>query len=354
MCESTAAQPLRVVNSVAPVRVCDIGGWTDTWFAEYGKVFNIGVYPYVEVQIEVFPRDAQRDRIVLYAENYGERYVVHPDSPSFDRHPLLEAAIQYMHVPEDVALQISIYSEVPAGCSTGTSAAVGVALIGALDYLTPGRMTPHEVAHTAHLVEVQLLKQQSGIQDQLCSAYGGINFIEMTHYPHATVSQIELPNAIWWELERRLALIFLGKAHSSSAVHEKVIRDLEDAGPDCPRLNALRRTPPLARDAIYAGDFEALGRAMIVNTEAQANLHSDLVSDDAHQLIEIARRGGALGWKVNGAGGEGGSITLLCGNSSSEKRALIREIEGANPLFRSIPIYLSRRGLRIWEYANDK
>lgn len=349
---SVQAEPLRVINSVAPIRVCDLGGWTDTWFAEHGKVFNIGVYPYVEVQIKVFPRDAKRDRIVLYAENYGERYVVHPDSPKFDRHPLLEAAIQYMHVPEEYALQITIYSEAPAGCSTGTSAAVSVALIGALDYLTPGRMTPHEVAHCAHRVEVQLLKQQSGIQDQLCSAYGGINYIDMYHYPHATVSPIYVPNATWWELERRLALVFLGKAHSSSQVHEKVIRELEDAGAEYAKLDALRRTPPVARDALYSGDFAALGRAMIDNTEAQAGLHPDLVSEDAHQLIEIARERGALGWKVNGAGGEGGSITLLCNSSSSEKRALIAEIEAANPLFRSIPIYLSRFGLRIWEYDN--
>jgi D-glycero-alpha-D-manno-heptose-7-phosphate kinase len=339
---------LRVINSVAPIRICDNGGWTDTWFAGHGKVFNIGVYPYVEVQIEVLPRHAQEDRIVLFAENYGERYVVHPELPGWDRHPLLEAAIDYMHIPGDVALQISIYSEAPAGCSTGTSAAVSVALIGALDCLTPGRMTPHEVAYAAHRVETDLLKQQSGIQDQLCSAYGGVNFIDMYDYPRASVSQIYVPNAIWWELERRLILIFLGRSHSSSAVHEKVIAELEDAGPDCPKLVPLRKTPEMARDAVYAGDFEALGRAMIANTAAQAELNAALVSRDAQQVIDLARQHGAIGWKVNGAGGEGGSITLLCGDTSSQKRELIRQIEAANPLFRNIPIYLSRFGLRTW------
>jgi D-glycero-alpha-D-manno-heptose-7-phosphate kinase len=53
--------------------------------------------------------------------------------------------------------------------------------------------------------------------------------------------------------------------------------------------------------------------------------------------------------KVNGAGGDGGSITLLCGPSSSEKRRMIRAIQEANPLFKSLPIYLSRFGLRVWE-----
>ena len=87
--------------------------------------------------------------------------------------------------------------------------------------------------------------------------------IEMFSYPYATVSQIQVPNAVWWELERRLVLIFLGKTHSSSAVHEQVIAGLEREGEASPRLEALRHTAGRSRDAICAGDFVAFGRAMI-------------------------------------------------------------------------------------------
>jgi D-glycero-alpha-D-manno-heptose-7-phosphate kinase len=346
---ATEDRPLRIINAAAPIRVCDNGGWTDTWFAEYGAVFNIGVYPYAEVQIEVYPYQGQDERITLYAENYGERYTVQPDRGDWDRHPLLEASIAIMDVPDDLAFQVTIFSKAPAGASTGTSAAVTVALIGALDRLTPGRLSPHEVAYKAHAVETDLLKQQSGIQDQLCAAYGGVNYIEMFRYPHATVSQIQVPNSIWWELERRLALIFLGKAHQSSDVHLATIRALEDSGPTAPQIEALRQTAGPSRDAVYAGDFRALGRAMIENTEAQAQLNPALVSDDARHIIEIVQAHGALGWKVNGAGGDGGSITLLCGDLSSVKRTMIREIEAANARYQHIPIYLSRYGLRTWE-----
>ncbi|MDX1615142.1 MAG: hypothetical protein R3300_12590 [Candidatus Promineifilaceae bacterium] len=342
-------QPIKIINAVAPIRVCDNGGWTDTWFAEYGKIFNIGVYPYAEVQLEIFPREALAERVVIYAENYGERYAMKLGRLDWDRHPLLEAAIEMTDVPDDLAVQVTIFSEAPGGASTGTSAAVTVALIGALDQLTPGRLTAHEVAYKAQAVETEMLGQQCGIQDQLCSAYGGINFIEMFDYPRASVSQIQVPNSIWWELERRLALIYLGKSHHSSTVHEKVIRDLEDAGPNCPPLNDLRTTAEPSRDAVYRGDFVALGRAMMANTEAQARLHPDLVSPEARRIIEIARAHGAIGWKVNGAGGDGGSVTLLGPERSSTKRTMIREIEAENGLFQNIPIYLSRYGLRIWE-----
>ncbi len=342
--------PARIINSVAPIRVCDNGGWTDTWFAKHGRIFNIGVYPYVEVQIAVYPRGAQPDRCILHAENFGQRYAVFPSNAHHEwlHHPLLEAAIDYMGVPEDLCVHISIYSEAPAGCSTGTSAAVSVALIGALDHLTPTRLTPLEVAYTAHRIETDVLKQQSGVQDQLCSAFGGINYIEMFDYPYAAVSPIQVPNATWWELERRLCLVFLGKSHSSSQVHEMVIRGLENAGPEDPRLEVLRGTAATSRDALYTGDFALLGAAMRENTEAQRNLHSALISRDAQQIIDIAREHGALGWKVNGAGGEGGSLTLLSGPSMSAKRAMLRAIEETNPLFQNIPIYLSRNGLRVW------
>ncbi len=349
-----ARKPLRIINSVAPIRICDNGGWTDTWFAGYGTIFNIGVYPYAEAQIEVYPYEGQEDRIIIYAENYGERYAVNPEHHvGWNKHPLLEAAVDYMHLPSDLAFEVTIYSEAPGGASTGTSAAVTVALIGALDSLKPGRMTPHEVAAAAQYIETEMLHQQCGIQDQLCSAYGGINYIEMFQYPHASVSQIQVPNSLWWELERRLVLIYLGRSHNSSQVHEMVIRGLENAGPNCKQLSDLRTTARKSRDAVYQGDFQGLGQAMIENTEAQGRLHPALINADAARAIEIARLYGALGWKVNGAGGEGGSLTILCNESSWARRAMIREIEQENAAFRSIPIYLSRYGLRTWEYNLD-
>lgn len=346
-------KPLFVINSVAPIRICDNGGWTDTWFAEHGKIFNIGVYPYAEVQISVFDAAETDDRIVINAENYGERYVLDPTQYSsqngWNRHPLLEAAIELMKISNNLAFEVTIYSQAPAGASTGTSAAVTVALIGGLDLLTPRRMSPHEVALAAQKVETELLMQQCGIQDQVCSAYGGINYIEMSHYPYTSVSQIQIPNTIWWELERRLVLIFLGKSHQSSEIHEMVIREMENAGPDNEHLAELRQTAPRSRDAVYAGDFKAFGEAMIDNHEAQRRLHPALIGLDAERIVEIAQAHGAIGWKVNGAGGDGGSLTLLCGPRSEAKRAMTREIEQENPLFKNIPIYLSRFGLRVWK-----
>ncbi len=340
----------RIVNSVAPIRICDLGGWTDTWFAGHGAVLNLGVYPYVQCQMCVTDAEGQHGRFTIHAENYGDRYQVNPDSVVFDRHPLLEACVAAMKIPAGLDIEVNLYSQVPGGSSTGTSASITVALIGALDMLTPGRMTPYEVARQAHQIETDYLKLQSGIQDQLAAAYGGISYIQMHQYPEASVSHIDIPNTVWWELESRLSLIYLGTPHVSSDVHQSVIKNLTQEGASLQRsLDFLRTTAAAGRDALYAGDLAEFGRVMSANTKAQEALHPALVPPAAHTIIGIAREYGAMGWKINGAGGEGGSITLLGSASRVEQRNMLQKIFEALPAARIIPTYLSRYGLRVWE-----
>lgn len=336
----------RCINAVAPTRICDIGGWTDTWFARYGAVFNIAIYPYVEVQVHVSDRVAGKDRVEMHVESFGDRYSLDPDDITYDKHPLIEAAIDVMELPANAAFRINIHSDAPPGASTGTSAAVSVALIGALDCLTPGRLTPHEVAALAHSIETEKLGLQCGIQDQLASAYGGLSFIEMHAFPHASVSSIQIPNSIWWELEQRLALVYIGSPHSSSEVHKKVIADLGENAHNDARLQRLRELASETKDAVYSGDFEALGRVMNQNTDVQRALHPDLLCERFEDIIETADEFGALGTKVNGAGGDGGSIAILGDGDRSRKRDLLRALEEKG--YRSLPLYLSRQGLRVW------
>jgi D-glycero-alpha-D-manno-heptose-7-phosphate kinase len=341
----TDARP-RTINAIAPIRICDIGGWTDTWFARHGMVFNIAVYPFVEVQVGVLDHAEGEARVTIEVENFGHTYSVHPGKIVYDKHPLIEAAIDVMKLPADAALRINIFSDAPPGASTGTSAAVSVALIGALDRLVGGALPPHDVAGLAHSIETKNLGLQCGVQDQLASAYGGINFIAMHEFPCSTVTPVTIPNNVWWELEHRLAVIYIGRPHSSSAIHSKVIEGLGPNAQDDPRLVRLRDLASLARDAVRAADFAMMGRIMNDNTEVQRALHPELVCAPMEEIISVAGDFGALGVKVNGAGGDGGSLTLLTDGDMARKRRLLRALFEKG--FHSLPIYLSRQGLRVW------
>ena len=336
------------IRAAAPIRICDVGGWTDTWFAGHGAVFNLAVSPAVEAHVEVHAADALPDRVTLNVESFGDRYAFEPgDGPG--RHPLLEAVIEETGVPDATTVEIRIASQVPPGCATGTSASTSVALIGALDALADRRRTPGEIAAIAHRIEAERLGLQSGVQDQLCAAFGGISYIEVQSYPDVVSrSPVALPAATWRTLEGRLLLLYVGSAHSSSDMHDRVIARLVEEGTESPRLERLRQCACAARDAVAAGDLRRLGQLMVENTEAQEQLHEDLVSTAAHKAMDVAAGLGAAGWKVNGAGGEGGSLTILCSDDDRERR---RELEAAllkaDPRFQLIPIRLCADGLRV-------
>jgi D-glycero-alpha-D-manno-heptose-7-phosphate kinase len=338
-----------IIKCTAPIRICDLGGWTDTWFAGTGKVLNIAVFPSVEVTVITRPKRTGQPQITIFAENYKDTYHITPHARSWTKHPLIEAAFKLFRLPKDVHLDVTIFSEAPAGASTGTSAAVSVAVLGALDLVGERSLTSYELAGKAHYIESEMLKVQSGIQDQLSAAYGGVNFIEMTNYPEASVSPVSLKEELAWELESRLVLIYLGKPHSSSAMHEMVIRRLEQSPRFRRHLEPLREAAVAGKQALLRGDLVAFGKAMTRNTAAQQRLHPDLVGERAQKVIAIARRFGVAGIKVNGAGGAGGSVTLLLKAGAQQKHELIQAIEKAHSEFRHIPVRLAPYGLRRWK-----
>jgi len=176
----------RLIHARAPLRINDIGGWTDTWFAGEGKVLNLAVAPAVEVEIKAGPsKRAAARRVVIHAENYGETFSMDPDKPSGDRHPLLQFAVAELPGPAELALEISLYSPVPAGISTGTSAAVCVALLGALSLLESRPRSWAEIARLAHRVETERLGQQSGIQDRCGSRRDYLHsYARLSGLPH--------------------------------------------------------------------------------------------------------------------------------------------------------------------------
>jgi D-glycero-alpha-D-manno-heptose-7-phosphate kinase len=182
-----------VIDASAPVRICDNGGWTDTWFGGPGRILNIAVTPGVEVSIR---STAGLDAVVIDAETFGHRYSIVPRAPRLAHHPLIEAAIDMLPPPSGCAVEVSVRSDLPAGCGTGTSAAVAVALLGALADSRREQRSRRDIAYAAHRLEVDILGVQSGIQDQLSSAFGGINYLEIERYPDAEVH----PLPIWEEL----------------------------------------------------------------------------------------------------------------------------------------------------------
>jgi D-glycero-alpha-D-manno-heptose-7-phosphate kinase len=337
----------RLVRAVAPVRVCDLGGWTDTWFAGHGVVCNVAVAPGAEVLAVNHETGSLPARVVLDVEQFGDRYGIDPGGARPGKHPLLEAAVAVASLPREHDLEVTVRCGPPAGSAVGTSAAILVALLGALDGLTPGRASPSEIAASAHRVETEALDLQSGIQDQLAAAHGGINRIEMDAYPHARVEPVVVPEPARRALQARLLLVYLGQPHHSSTVHEQVIAMFERDPVLQRRLEPLRAAARRGAAALAAGDIEEYGSAMVENTEAQAALHPEVVGPHAHEVVEAARRHGASGWKVNGAGGAGGSVSVLGPAEADARAELVHNLQPSDRPWQLLPMRLDQDGLSV-------
>ncbi len=346
--EENGSESPREIRSQAPIRINDIGGWTDTWFSGHGRVLNLAAAPGVETRIRITsPAVLGKKRVHIQVCDFKESFSMNPDAPDYKTHPLLQAAVAFAEVPQGVQLQISLHSAVPAGISVGSSAAVCTSMLGGLLRLRGSSPSAEEVAVLAHRVETEKLGWQSGIQDQICAALGGVCFIDMPKYPHALIQKLQVPSSIYCDLDERLCLVYLGAAHNSSELHLSVIQRLEKQTSHSPALEKMRALPLEAKQYLLAGDLEAFGSVMNENTECQRSLHPRLVGKQADAVMAVANKHSAAGCKVNGAGGRGGSLTILGGQDPQKRKNMQQEIQALGQGVRILPLRLSPFGLVV-------
>ncbi len=216
---------------------------------------------------------------------------------------------------------------VPQGAGLGTSAALDVAWLA----LTYGLMGRHasavELAEAAYRLE-QLLGVEGGKQDQYASALGGFNHLVFgAEDEPARVEPLRLEPRVVEALEQRLVLWYTGRAHHSGSLHERVWAPFLEG--DLRIAGALRRIADSvapAREALLAGDLDALAELLTVNREAARTLFPGLVTPSMDHLFQLGQAAGALGSKACGAGG-GGCLLFLCAPRRREavQRALEEE-----------------------------
>jgi D-glycero-alpha-D-manno-heptose-7-phosphate kinase len=307
----------QAIVAKAPVRVCDLGGWTDTWFAKRGVVCNIAVGPGVTVQILPTAKPADR-RLVLAA--HGIRIDL-DDANSVPGHPMIEAIVR--SYPNAMGTEIRVDSTVPPGSGVGTSASVGVALVAALRAHRGLMIDQHDVAVEAHRLETST-GMQSGVQDHAAAAFGGVSVIDVD-YPGFAVRRVPVSDATLEALGARLQTVYFGRPHQSSAIHSEVIRRLEDSDPE-PFLRPIRELAISGAAALTSGDLNSYARILMASVEAQRTLDAELVSPDADRIVRWCAEFGA-GAKVNGAGGDGGSLTVLLPEGNDAAAELLRRID---------------------------
>ena len=334
----------RIIMARAPVRNADLGGWRDTRLFTSGKVLNMAIRLYTYVSLA--PIDDEGIRIESH--DIGDSEYVHNvrEMEYAGALGLLKAAIGSSGVAG--GLKVIVRSEAPPASGLGSSAALAVSMLGAL-YRHEGKaFLPYEVASRAQRIETTLLNLECGVQDQLASAFGGINFMEV-NYPDARVTAVPVSDATLCDLEQNMLVVYTGKSHFSSGTHKKVIESFERK--DAETLGAfagLDTTAERGAEALMRGDLRSYAEAMNDNWEYQKRLHETITTPEVEDLHGRARKAGCVGFKLNGAGAGGTAVIICARNTQKDVQEMIAKEFGDMIVYRA-KIDIGRcQGLQTW------
>ncbi len=294
----------------APVRISFFGGGTDlpSYFEQFGgAVLSTTIDKYVYA--------------VLNTTDNGNLQITSSDYRSFYRHPIGEPLVwdgdlslprAVMHefgVEHGVSMFLS--SEAPPGTGLGSSSSVTVALIKALSAACGVMLSKQQVAELACRIETRKLGKPIGWQDQYAAAFGGLNWITFGA-DGARVQPMNLPMATLRRLEQSLLLMFTGVTHDSA----EILRHQNNAsrassGAVIESLHAAKELANEARAMLSCGELDRFGALLDAAWRHKRCFAPGVTTPLIDACYAAARKNGALGGKIAGAGG-GGFLLLYC------------------------------------------
>jgi D-glycero-alpha-D-manno-heptose-7-phosphate kinase len=283
-----------------PFRVSLFGGGTDfpVWYQENeGAVLSFSINKYCYITARELPPFFQHRYRIAYSK------VETVSSISEIQHPAVRESVR--RYKSDVGLEIHHDGDLPARSGVGSSSAFAVGIIHALKYLSGEQNIAKEVlAKEAIHLEQEILRENVGSQDQIACSFGGINFI--TFGPKSDkwkVSKLELPKNRVEEIESRIALIYSGVSRTSSDISSGLLSNLRS------RESLLLKTKELAEESRSLieskQELDGLGELLDISWKLKQELNPLSVNAKLSQIYEEAKRCGALGGKILGAGGGG-------------------------------------------------
>jgi len=326
----------------APLRISLCGGGTDVspYPEEHGgMVLSATINQYAHASL----RPRRDSRLTLASLDYDmvARYD-HPRRIKLDGNlDLIKAVVRAFKVRRGADLWV--HSDAPPGSGLGSSSTLVVALIGVMGEWLRRPLPDYGVAELAYRIERVDLGLAGGRQDQYASAFGGFNFIEF-NADGTVVNPLRIRSDVLNELEYRLLLCYMGQTRQSAKIIERQTAAYR-AG-EASVVEALRRLKSETlemKKALLLGKVDALGELLHEAWESKKKLDEGISNSHVDRLYQLARREGAIGGKMPGAGG-GGYFLLLTRFDRKHRVAAVLEKHGGQV----VPFQFERRGLVTW------
>jgi D-glycero-alpha-D-manno-heptose-7-phosphate kinase len=300
-----------------PLRISIGGGGTDlpSYYRRFGGfVISAAINKHIYVGINE-----------TFGGGYFLKYSAMERADNLDeiRHPLIREALRLHAVPPPI--EVVSMADVPAGTGLGSSGAFTVGLLRAVHAFQRRYVDSAAVAEEAAKIEIEILQEPVGKQDQYIAAFGGLACFEFLEDGHVNVTPLNVCNSTVYNLEDRLMMFFTGYSRNASAVldDQKVRSELGDSA----MLENLHYTKQLGQCiklALEQGNTRRFGELMHEHWMRKKDRSPGTTNDGINRWYEIGRKNGAVGGKLVVAGG-GGFLLFYADYRDALRRAMLNE-----------------------------
>jgi len=290
-----------LIITQTPLRISFFGGGTDFpdfFLKEDGCVLSSAINKYIFVIIK--KRFDDKIRI-----GYTRTEIV--DEVEEVQHELVRECLRKTGIRKGV--EISTMADIPSsGSGMGSSSTVTVGLLNAMYQYLAEPKDPETLARQACEIEIDILRKPIGMQDQYIAAHGGQRFISFGRDGRVAVESVALDNGLWRRLSQNLMLFFTNVTRKAETILSEQVSNMNL------RLDILRemkKSALIAKECLKSGSFDDFGVLLHEGWQLKKQLASKISNGNLDEIYQSARRAGALGGKIAGAGG-GGFLLLYC------------------------------------------
>lgn len=319
-----------IYRSKAPLRIGLAGGGTDV--SPYsdlygGAILNATVSLYANATIEPLEENA----IILEAidRDETEQYKWDTHLPVNGKLDLLKGV--YNRIQKDHGItgikgfRLSTYADAPAGSGLGTSSTVVVAIIGAFTEMLKLPLGEYDIAQYAYDIERKDLQLAGGKQDQYAATFGGVNFMEFYAGDKVIVNPLRIRQKYLFELENNLLLYFTSTSRESAEIIKKQSKNVtEKKDRPIEAMHQLKLQAQMMKEALLKGKLNDFGDILDFGFRQKKEMAEGISNSLMEEIYETAKKAGATGGKITGAGG-GGFMIFYCPGTTKYK--VIKSLE---------------------------
>lgn len=337
-----------IIRSKAPLRLGLAGGGTDVspYSDDYGgailnSTINLHVYTSIEPTNDAL--------IHLHSLDLGVEAKLKSQEKLEDIDGLSLPIGVYNRLIKDYKLpaqsfKLTTYVDVPKGSGLGTSSTITVSILGAFLEWFQIKLTDYEIARLAYEIEREDLQMAGGKQDQYAATFGGVNFMEFQRNDTVIVNPLRVNSDYMSELEHNLILYYTGTSRLSAAIIEKQSSAFKQkSSKSVDAAHMIKEQAVSMKQALLTGEIDRIGEILDEGWQFKKEMASGITNEVIDHIYSTAKRAGAIGGKISGAGG-GGYMTLYC--PANTRHRVTKELEALGGKIQ--PFSFDPIGLTTW------